>query len=590
MDNTDKIKEFYLEFVPGAKVDGNFIKAPCPFCKIENKENQGIFVVSINPESFFAGYFRCTNRCRPGGFPIYYGKSMEVNTGKIPGYDPDREPFVRDVVYPNATLNSEVHKQMAMMNDQSYAHFNKFGVSKEVLVNMGIGFNGRYLVYPYYLENGKCLAAHCILPDQEDENFWQGDENFFSEEFRVYNEKEIERCEGGALFITDSEDQLLIIQELGFPAIAVPSSSDLEFIKHEQLAHINHIFLVIKNSPEARLSARTLATSLGFKVRIFKWPSQYQRDYDLCQLAKDKINEFKKIIPLLIKSSKAFSPFSSPEKEYRRLIEAIEKDTGSDYFGLESGLKKFDLAHNGIRGINIMGGQPKAGKSCFFLQVSTEIARRKTPVIYYDFENGWQKIYSRTLCRLSRLAGEDIRKKQLDEPGEERLGNAQKELKNILQYFKVVTDRKLNPDIMRKQIDFLQHETRKENVLIVIDSLHKLPFKNLSERRTGIDSWLRQMEAIRDEQNASFLVISELSRGAEGSYGEKPDMGSFKGSGDIEYSADNAMIFVPDWDAVDSISTQERKSTLWMVASRENTPGKIATYLLEYPFWGFKEL
>jgi hypothetical protein len=29
---------------------------------------------------------------------------------------------------------------------------------------------------------------------------------------------------------------------------------------------------------------------------------------------------------------------------------------------------------------------------------------------------------------------------------------------------------------------------------------------------------------------------------------------------------------------------------LWLVASRENSPGKIAEYVLDYPFWGFREM
>jgi hypothetical protein len=35
---------------------------------------------------------------------------------------------------------------------------------------------------------------------------------------------------------------------------------------------------------------------------------------------------------------------------------------------------------------------------------------------------------------------------------------------------------------------------------------------------------------------------------------------------------------------------EARKSTLWLVASRENSPGRVAEYLLDYPYWGFKEL
>ena len=160
----------------------------------------------------------------------------------------------------------------------------------------------------------------------------------------------------------------------------------------------------------------------------------------------------------------------------------------------------------------------------------------------------------------------------------------------MFDYLRVINDRRATPELMRKHIDFIRHETGNEYTVVVIDSLHKLPFKDFSERRTGIDAWLRQLESIRDEMQVSFLVISELSRGGGGTYADEPHMGIFKGSGDIEYSADNAMILIPDWDPVYPISSTERLSTLWLVASRENNPGKIAVYQLEYPYWGFKEL
>jgi replicative DNA helicase len=254
-----------------------------------------------------------------------------------------------------------------------------------------------------------------------------------------------------------------------------------------------------------------------------------------------------------------------------------------------TGFEKMDAAMNGIRGINIMGGQPKAGKSCFFMQVSTEAAKRGMPVIYYDFENGREKTYMRTLCRLSRLSEEQLRQPDLPPDEAERLSRTRDEMKNLMNYFRVVTDRKLSPDVMRRQINFIKHETRLDQCLVVIDSLHKLPFKNLSERRTGIDEWLRIMESIRDEQNVSFLVVSELSRAGEGGYNRTPDLGSFKESGDIEYSADNALILQPNWDLLDPLSSGVRESSLWLVASRESSPGKIADYALDFPYWGFKE-
>ncbi|MDY7036356.1 MAG: DnaB-like helicase C-terminal domain-containing protein, partial [Thermodesulfobacteriota bacterium] len=477
----------------------------------------------------------------------------------------------------------------ALMGESEFSHFKEFGVSEALIKEMKIGYNGRYLVYPYLLEDGNCYAARCVLPEREEDSFWQGDEPFYSGEFCIFNVQEIDRCEDGALFITDGENNLLTLKELGYPGISVPSFADLEIMSQERLAFINHVFLFLTHSPESEISARSLATRIGFKARILKWPFHLKRGYNLCHLAREKGDGFESTIFSMIKNSKSFSPFSSPAKEHRSFSQYLEREKGKELLGLSSGFKKMDQALNGLRGINIMGGQPKAGKSCFFMQISTEMARNKIPVIYYDFENGRQKIYMRTLCRLSHISEKDIRLGNMDEKESSKLKRIHQGFQDMLHYFRVVTDRKLSPDIMRRKIDFLQHETHMDYTLVVVDSLHKLPFKDLSERRTGIDEWLRHMEAIRDEQNVSFLVISELSRGEGGNYSGMPDLGSFKESGDIEYSADNAMILMPDWDLLDPISSKERKSTLWLVGSRENSPGKIAEYILEFPFWGFLE-
>lgn len=589
MDLSDQIVHFYLKHLPGAVLEKNIIKARCPFCSSAESGEGGTLVAYVNPDSFFTGYFRCLNRCRHGGFPLHFGRLNGIEPSQVPGFEPDREPYVRDIVYPNKNINQDIVKFTSLMTEGEYAYFRELGVSNAVVDEMNVGYNGRYLVYPYVAEDGNSYSARCILPGRPDDHFWFGDDKFTTGDFQIFGAPEIDRCEGGALFVAEGEDNLLALKELGYPGVAVPSAAALEHISAERLDGLRHIFIVVDNSPEAYLSAREAATRIGYKVRILRWPTHFKRNYGLADLARDKGTGFRAAVSNLIQSSKAFSPFSPPEREHREFLAMVARIRKDNSAGPSSGFTRLDRALGSIRGINIMGGPPKAGKSCFFMQVSTEMARRRSPVIYYDFENGRMKIYARTFCRMSRLVEEEIRRSAQDEGVRERLEAAQREFKQMLQYFRVVTDRKLNPDIMRRQIDFLQHETRKDTAVVVIDSLHKLPFKDLSDRRTGIDAWLRHLEAIRDDQNVSFFVISELSRGAGGSYDKKPDLGAFKESGDIEYSADNAMILMPDWDPVEPISSKERLSTLWLVASRENSPGKIASYRLEFPYWGFSE-
>lgn len=585
-----QIKAFYQQHLPNTELKGSLLGGPCPFCSAKPNAKPGQIVVFLNRESYFRGFFKCSNRCVAAGFHPHFARLMGIAPDTVPGVDPDIEAYATSVSYPSKHLGAELTQFASLMGSDQYDYFSRFGISKMPLEELRIGFNGRYLVYPYFQESGFAYAAHCLMPGKEEDNFWHGNETFFKDAFTIYNIQEIDRCQGGALFITEGELNLLILKELGYPAIAVTSTSDLTRLDPQRLALIEHIFMLVPNAPEARLSARKLATHLGFRARILKWPAGMKRGQSLSDLAMQSGDGLKKQLAVMLKQSTAFSPFASPQKENQQLLDALDKQKGKELLGIETGFLKLDQALDGLRGINIMGGPPKAGKSCFFMQISTEVARRNLPVIYYDFENGRQKIYVRTLVRTSRIPENRLRRGDLNSEESKIYAEALAGFNRMLTRFRVVTDRTLNPEMMRRHIDFIKHETRRDDLLIVVDSLHKLPFKDLSERRTGIDSWLRSLEAIRDEQQVCFLVISELSRGKGGGYGEKPDISSFKESGDIEYSADNAMILTPNWDPFDPASTENRMSQLWLVASRESSPGKVAEYQIDYPYWCFKEL
>ncbi len=599
MNRTNPVTNFYLRQVENAELKNNVLTANCPFCKQssgslrekktgqENKQNK--LIVFLNPESYFYGYYRCLNRCSPGGFPLHFARQAHINLSLAPGFDPDRDYASGQVGYPIGNINHEVIDFMDKMTDELLSRFASQGISKAVLQEMKIGYNGRYLVYPYIQEDGNCYAARCVHPDKPEDTFWYGDEDFAEKQSPVFNVQDIQRCENGSLVIVEGEDNLFAVKQLGLPGIALPSAAEFTDLDAEQLAWIKTVFLCVNHTPESAAAAREFATRVGFKIRMIRWPDSAPRHFCLTRLAEEEKKEFQQGFFSLIREAKSFSPFSSPEREFLHFEEQLNLEGGASYHAMASGFAKMDKALGGMHGVNIMGGLPKAGKSCFFIQVATEMARRKVPVIYYDFENGRQKIYQRTLCRLSRLTAEQIKSDLLTEQEQSRLRSAKAEVQKLLPWFRVVTDRKLNPKLMRSHIDFFRHESKSDYTMVVIDSLHKLPFKDFSERRTGIDAWLRHFEALRDELNVSFLVISELTRGNDGQYDKQPQLGAFKGSGDIEYSADNAMVLLPQWDPFGGDPPEQRENALWLVASREHSPGLIGSYQLDYPFWGFTE-
>ena len=586
-DYSTAVYEFYRKHLTNSALDKTTLIADCPYCQEKGLDGKNRFIVIINKEGFFHGYFRCLNRCVPGGFPLWFTTLLKTDPVETPGYDPDREPLVLDAELPANSINKDVKKFQDSLTDNIIERFQEGLVTRPVLEEMAVGYNGRYIVYPYFQEDGNCYSARCIFPDRSEDYFWFGEETPLSDHFQVYNVQDIGRCENGTLVVCEGEEDLLALKQLGLPGVALPDSLLFETIEPERFAHINTIFISTSNNIDSEVRARSFASRLGYKARLLNWKAGQKRNYSLWQLAKDSGRSFRTEVTAMARNSKAFSPFATPKREHDKFFDNIEKQKGEAFKNLRSGFTNLDEAIGGIHGINVFGGAPKVGKSCFMIQIGTEMALRGVPVLYYDFENGRQKIYQRTMARLSRIPADQIGDEDFNAESQ-GYQQACNDFKKMLHWFRVINDRKVTPEIMRRHIDFIRHETQSSYTVVIIDSLQKLPFKDFNERRSGIDAWLRQFESIRDELNVSFLVISELSRGDKGSYKETPHMGVFKGSGDIEYSADNALVLHPEWDQHDS-SSSERKNNLWLVASREYSPGLVSSYLLDYPYWGFIE-
>jgi len=587
--SAEAITAFYVRHLPDGRMDKTTLLADCPFCRERGFDPGGRLVVFLNQDGPFHGYFRCLNRCVPGGFPLWFARLAAIEPAEVPGFDPDRESLFQGIDYPVANINTEIRQYHDRLTDSLIHEFALTGVGSEVLDEMQIGYNGRYVVYPYFQSDGNCYAARCVYPDRPQDYFWHGDERFSAEEFQIFNLQDLQCCENGALFFCEGEHNLLPFKQFGFPGIAVPHCTNLENVNPEIFAYLRNLFIITVNSGESETAARTLAARVGYKVRLLRWPAGLPKGYSVWQLARDSGSGFRERIRSMIQSARTFSPFPAPQTEHDRFLRRLVAERENAYAEMCSGFPLLDSAIDGIHGINVVGGAPKVGKSMFMIQIATEMALRGIPVLYYDFENGRQKIYQRTLSRLSRIETGRLRSNDLPAADRDHYEETCRRIRQMMTVFRVVNDRKLTPELMRRHIDFLRHETSREYTVVVIDSLHKLPFKDLAERRTGIDAWLRQLEAIRDELQVSFLVISELARGGDGGYREEPHLGVFKGSGDIEYSADNAMVLYPDADYRGGDAAGRRSNTLWLVASREHSPGPVASYVLDYPYWGFIE-
>jgi len=108
---------------------------------------------------------------------------------------------------------------------------------------------------------------------------------------------------------------------------------------------------------------------LGFKATNPQVAFQLQSEDTACAILPRKKGKTSGIaIFLHDQNVRILFSFFISGKRTRALFAQIERDRGRQLLGLSAGFRKNWIRRSTglIRGINILGGQPKAGKSCFF--------------------------------------------------------------------------------------------------------------------------------------------------------------------------------------------------------------------------------
>lgn len=212
-------------------------------------------------------------------------------------------------------------------------------------------------------------------------------------------------------------------------------------------------------------------------------------------------------------------------------------------FRLASLPRTTDLT-GGVYGMWAVAGEPGSGKSTLAWQLSLDIGRT-TPVLYYDFENGFSVLMQRTRV----IFGGDF----------DRIRGATSKI------------------FVRDSIRTLESDLGylREPALIVIDSVQKLP-TSVIHKRGGLDSWVHRIEGLK-KRGYSILLISEVPRI---SYNNSPGIGDFKETGEIEYAADLGMRLLP---------LPENNAELHIVKNRHKPHKGFVTTLHRKRDWLFEE-
>lgn len=203
-----------------------------------------------------------------------------------------------------------------------------------------------------------------------------------------------------------------------------------------------------------------------------------------------------------------------------------------------------------------IAGAPRRGKTSLTLELATCVAaNEKIPVLFITWEQTKLNLTYRLLAKESQLNPDTLQRKRImnNEEQEAKFALGWRKMEQYMDYFYLVEGTKKDTidKVKAHAFNIMQaHET--EDILIVVDYIQKMPVKNeIGDEKFKVEEISTALKGLSIELNCPIVAISSLNKegcaiDAEDSQ-VRPNMYHCKGSGDIEYDLDSAMILAKDW-------------------------------------------
>ena len=290
------------------------------------------------------------------------------------------------------------------------------------------------------------------------------------------------------------------------------------------------------------------------------------------------------------------SSFADNETDIDAAIAEEVEVISTGFPSLDSVLKGGGLS----KGLYLFGAPPATGKSAFCLQIADHIASMGHKVLYYSLEMSAAELKTRTLARLTKVLSMD----RDGDPDKNIIPLSLSQVEKVIRYgqkaehpalFKSYDRIKSNlygeyfdkskptAEVIEAQIDKFAAMFADSKPVVVIDYLQLIRLENpkqdsdVLQRLSDISTLLKRLSNL-----CPILVISSVNRA---SYKEV-SLGSFKGSGDLEFSANFAAVLT----VTDEADTRERELSLCVVKSRAG----MGNVDIKFKFYGenlwFKDL
>lgn len=203
-----------------------------------------------------------------------------------------------------------------------------------------------------------------------------------------------------------------------------------------------------------------------------------------------------------------------------------------------------------------IAGAPRRGKTTFTLELATRVATlNKIPVLFFTYEQTKKNLTYRLLAKESRLNPDVLQRKKIRSNmiDDAKFAGGWKKMQEYMNYFYIIEATKEDTiDKIRSYAYNVMQDFNTEDIMIFVDYIQKMPLsRNYMDEKFKVEEISTELKGLSIELNNPIMTISSLSK--EGCLidatndAERPTMYHCKGSGDLEYDLDCAMIQAKDW-------------------------------------------
>ena len=536
----------------------------CPFCMSGTGEHKtGALGVFRNKRTGVLNW-GC-RQCGRGGDIGDFIAELE-NIPKNQGMKRARELYANRTVYdaPTGFLNNVLTHELpatapAETNNIIMDYLRGRGFSDDTINDFNLGwfidkFNDLRLAIP---TNENHIIGRRIADKNDNFNKmnYGGDVSLFNVA-DLYNadKKPVFICEGWA-------DAMSVYEGNGY-AIATNSVSNykkvIEALKQQPTN--NQLIISFDNDKDGDGRAEDLKNELqklGYNSIRFK-PEQFK---DLNEWLINDRNNFLTAIqeaekeaeamqlrteqqPVINQEATTQEPATNYKENYLiNHIDGIIKDTRSQKFkAVSTGFLSVDKMLNGglFAGLSVIGAESSMGKSTLIMNIGENLAESGHDVLYFSLEMSVSQLVMRGLSKQSFL----LNNKKKGYESAIIKNNQAGDLSKIIEAYKnkiagnmIIIPNKAGGFTVEDICNTTEKhiKTTGKQPIVIVDYLQYIADHQRAQDKQKIDHSIQELKTLSMKHDLIIIAISSINRN---SYGQELQMGSFKESGNIEYTAD----------------------------------------------------